>query len=248
MRSLSVAELLTVWERGWAAPPLERALTLLSATEPELSRAALARVTLGRRDARLLQLRERMFGPHLQLVVSCPRCTHVLEMTMTTSSLLTSSPALSTDEGREPAIDVSVAAYEVRCRPPNTEDLLACVGLGLADCHTRLFELCAVEARHQGRVINLRQLPEHVGRRVIDGIAASDPQADIQFHFNCPDCYHRWNEVFDIVSFFWSEIDAWARRMLADVHALASAYGWREADILAMSPGRRQIYLNMAAA
>jgi hypothetical protein len=34
--------------------------------------------------------------------------------------------------------------------------------------------------------------------------------------------------------------------MLYDVHALASAYGWREADVLAMSPMRRQVYLELA--
>jgi hypothetical protein len=49
----------------------------------------------------------------------------------------------------------------------------------------------------------------------------------------------------DIASYLWSEIHAWAGRMLRDVHALAAAYGWREADILAMSPWRRQAYLEM---
>jgi hypothetical protein len=35
--------------------------------------------------------------------------------------------------------------------------------------------------------------------------------------------------------------------MLRDVHALATAYGWREADIVAMSPWRRQVYLDMVS-
>ena len=61
----------------------------------------------------------------------------------------------------------------------------------------------------------------------------------------CPECGHRWHATFDIVSFFWSEIDAWAYRTLHQVHRLASAYGWREADILAMSPWRRQFYLSL---
>jgi hypothetical protein len=33
--------------------------------------------------------------------------------------------------------------------------------------------------------------------------------------------------------------------MLVEVHKLASAYGWREADILAMSATRRSMYLNI---
>jgi hypothetical protein len=30
-----------------------------------------------------------------------------------------------------------------------------------------------------------------------------------------------------------------------EVHLLASAYGWRESDILAMTPWRRQLYLEL---
>ena len=38
---------------------------------------------------------------------------------------------------------------------------------------------------------------------------------------------------------------AWAVRLLGEVHELASAYGWREHDVLALSPWRRQAYLQM---
>ena len=50
-------------------------------------------------------------------------------------------------------------------------------------------------------------------------------------------------ESFDIVSFFWSELTAWSIRILDHVHRLASAYGWSEADILTMTPSRREMYL-----
>ncbi len=51
--------------------------------------------------------------------------------------------------------------------------------------------------------------------------------------------------MFDVVSFFWSEICVQAKRLLREVHTLARAYGWREADILNMSTARRQFYLEM---
>ncbi len=73
----------------------------------------------------------------------------------------------------------------------------------------------------------------------------ADPQADVQLNLSCPSCNHNWQMVFDIVSFFWSEIHTWAQQMLREVHILASAYGWYEADILVMSPSRRQFYLQM---
>jgi hypothetical protein len=45
------------------------------------------------------------------------------------------------------------------------------------------------------------------------------------------------------VAFFWKEINHWANRILREVHLLASTYGWSEADILALTPTRRQWYL-----
>ena len=82
MHPLSVPELLTVWERGSAALPFERALTILSAACPESSPGALARLSIGRRDASLLQLREWAFGRELAIVAVCPSCQQTLELTM----------------------------------------------------------------------------------------------------------------------------------------------------------------------
>jgi hypothetical protein len=79
-------------------------------------------------------------------------------------------------------------------------------------------------------------------------MAEADPLADIQIAISCPACAQGWRAAFDILTFLWSEIEAWAWRMLSDVHTLASAYGWCERDILALSPTRRQFYLEMVGA
>ena len=62
---------------------------------------------------------------------------------------------------------------------------------------------------------------------------------------NCPTCGNQWQLFFDIAAFLWLKIEMQARRLLREVHTLARAYGWREADILALSPWRRQAYLEM---
>ena len=78
-------------------------------------------------------------------------------------------------------------------------------------------------------------------------MAAHDPLAEVELALACPVCGHQWQLVFDVASFLWLRIEAQARRLLEEVHALARAYGWREADILAMSSGRRQAYLEMVS-
>ena len=50
-RSLSPQKILDVWEAGRQQHELDRALTLLAAAYPELSRDKLADLTIGERDA-----------------------------------------------------------------------------------------------------------------------------------------------------------------------------------------------------
>ena len=57
----------------------------------------------------------------------------------------------------------------------------------------------------------------------------------------------RWLEPFDIASFLWTELHAWASRTLYDVHQLAAAYGWSEAECLSLSARRRGYYLELIA-
>ena len=72
-----------------------------------------------------------------------------------------------------------------------------------------------------------------------------DPAANIRLAMRCSDCGHTWDALLDVAACFWSELSARARHLLEAVHRLAGAYGWREADILALSPARRAAYLSM---
>jgi hypothetical protein len=73
----------------------------------------------------------------------------------------------------------------------------------------------------------------------------ADPQADVELALACPSCGHQWPAAFDIASFLWKELHAWALRTLREVHTLARSYGWREDDVLALSGTRRQLYLEL---
>jgi hypothetical protein len=102
-----------------------------------------------------------------------------------------------------------------------------------------------LSAQRDGADIAVAALPGEVVAAVAARMAEADPQAEVQLALTCPVCAYRWQATFDILSFFWQEINDWAQRILREVHTLATAYGWREADILALSPRRRQFYLEM---
>src|SRR5713101_1933846 len=169
MRPLSVPELLTVWERGLAARPFERALAILSVASPESSPAALARLSIGRRDANLLQLREWAFGSELAILAACPSCRQTLELTIPVSALRVSlDPKL--DPTRDPtgaptsesASDLEdslmLQDYEVHYRSLNTEDIAGCAGLEFAAGRRKLLACCVTDARCQGRPVSAEEL------------------------------------------------------------------------------------------
>lgn len=243
MRPLSAQQLLAAWERGLKQRPLERALILLEAACPESPPETLASMSIGRRDAALLTLREWVFGPRMACCAACPRCGQHLEMSLQVADI-----RLQSSDAELPELSLSVAGYEVRFRPPNSMDLAACAGSHIAEIRKQVFALCLIDVRSRNKPVAVDRVPEEVAQPVIEHMAKADPQADLQVDIACPACDHHWRECFDIVSFFWGEIDAWAHSILREVHALASAYGWRESDILALSPLRRQSYIEMADA
>jgi hypothetical protein len=243
MHMPSANELLQVWERGQALSATERGLLLLMAAFPEIEGDVLARWSIGRRDASLLGLREKAFGSRLQSVVACPSCTERLEFEFTVDEIRV---PLSNESSH---FEARCGEYDVKARLPNSDDLRHLTrGTSMEALVTQLIEQCTVQALHRDQNIDPAELPKEVRDELIAIMADRDGQANIQLSLACLACRHEWLATFDIVSFFWSEIHGWAMRLLSEVHALASTYGWREADILAMAPIRRQLYLEMQGA
>jgi uncharacterized protein (UPF0212 family) len=240
MQPLSPAQLLELWERGRAAPPAARAVLLLDAACPESTPEALARLSIGRRDNLLLTLRELTFGTQLTGVADCPACGQRIEASFRSADIRATPPEV--DE----TFVVVDGEYEVRFRLPDSRDLLAVPASSDSDAaRCLLLERCVVGARRRGEPVVAAELPDAVVAAVTSSMAESDPQADVRFELQCPECGQAWQSIFDVVGFFWTEIDAWAQRILGEVHSLARAYGWREAEILNLSPQRRQIYLDL---
>jgi len=245
------ADLLEAWERGRQATPLDRALLLLATAQPDCSREELATLTIGARDAGLLRLHARLFGARLECVACCPACGESLEAALSVEDL--SLPA-GVARGQAPR-QVEAEGYHIRHRLPTSADLVAAharvaaAGNGAeaaAAARAVLLERCiAVVTGPNGVAADPTALPEGVVGAVADSMAAADPLADPELDLTCPACTARWMAPLDIVAFLWTEIDAWALRTLREVHALARAYGWGEAAILALTPERRRAYLEL---
>lgn len=237
MRPLPAAELLMIWERGAGLPPYSQALLLLDAAIYDTDNTAIQALSIGQRDGHLLTLREWTFGAQITSLVTCPACDESVELQFYTDDIR----VIPADDA--PPDTVEMDGYRVEFRLPNSADLIAAAD-DPQDVQA-LLRRCLIDITHNDEPVTVDALPEAVVTCVAQQMADADPQADVRIETICPGCENRFNAAFDIVSFFWAEIDAWARRTLRTVHRLARAYGWREADILAMSATRRELYLGM---
>ncbi len=242
MQALSTSELLNIWEQGLAKSSVRLALMLLASAFPECEPGSLARLSVGQRDSLLFALRESVFGQRMVSFVTCPVCGEELEFEYISSDICTRH-----EESRQEMQCLAESGFDVQFRLPNSLDLAAIDGINdLALAEKLLLSYCLLSSKKDGEDIPFDQLPEDMVDSIAEQMARADPSGDIQLAIVCASCGHEWMQIFDIVSFFRHEIDTWARRVLREVHQLASAYGWNEADILAMSPNRRQIYLEMS--
>ena len=227
--AIAAASLLDAWEQGERQHPLHRALTLLSVAEPQASIEALADLPIGERDRRLFALRARLFGGQLDAVAACPRCGELLEISCDGQAVFGAEPG-------QPDPGLEIGGRRLALRAPNTADLLEIAALPTADRAGALLDRCAGES-----------LEGSARDQAEARLAEMDPLGEVSFALGCAACGHEWSEVFDIAAFLWTEIGDRAHRLLRDIHALARAYGWREAEILALTPQRRAAYLALVA-
>jgi hypothetical protein len=228
MRPPTDGEILDIRDSALQQHPLDRALTMLMFSGKP--REELAQLPIGARDVMLFRLREAVFGSRLESYAECPRCSCPVEFTLKTGDLpLDSAPAPGqTFEG----------AGGVVYRLPNSLDLAAIAEFRDAD---------VAKAEVLRRCVQARDPGANVLERISAEMAERDLVSAIEIRLDCPSCANRWDTLVDIASFLWTELNVYAKRLLSEVHAFARAYGWSESEVLRMSAGRRQSYLELIA-
>ena len=240
MRRFASRDIVRVWEHGFFRNSVERSLALLAPVFPEMTRSQLTQCSIGNRDLRLLMVKEQLSGPQLRGVVRCPRCNVELGFSLRTTDIRRGDYR---DPG-PPLFNENLAGFELTFRLPNSADQLAMLKAGdPITASSILLRRIVKSALHDKKEIYPPQLPPEVLEKLGDRINDLDPQAEVRFSMDCAVCHHHWSALFEVSRFVWTEINDLARNLLTDVVQLARAFGWSEADILEMSPQRRDFYL-----
>ncbi|MFE7559789.1 hypothetical protein [Kitasatospora sp. NPDC057500] len=241
METTGQAALLATWEAGLAAGRTGRALLLHTVARPDAGAEELLAVPLGQRDAELFGLRAELFGERLAMRIGCPGCREEMEFTFDAGQVTGAAPPATGP------LRVELDGWRVGFRPATPGDLAAAERAPAGLARAVLLERCVLTAEHDGRPVAARQLPEPVQQRMAEAASAADPCADVRLNLSCPGCGGHALAELDIASYLWEELDDWARATLLDVHLLATAYGWNETEILALTPLRRRHYLELCA-
>lgn len=239
----SASQLLRVWERGALERSSVRALLLLVSTGAARDAEHAMALGIGERDAQLLALHERLFGRDIQAQARCKACAAPFELAIDARAIRVSydrAGATHTFEER---------GYRLRFRSVSSADLLAIERERTpAEAVASLVSRCVLDAEHEGQRVEVKQLPAELIEALAVHMAEVDPQAEVAFELQCPECEKRQSYPFDIVEHLWAKLDRWARGLLRDVHILALAYGWSERSLIQMSAARRGVYLALLGA
>lgn len=229
------ADILSLWE-AVSGPPAGLARRLLAAAGEEAPGA----LPLGRAAARLAALRADLLGPAAEALADCPSCGERVAFALPLADLRCAEPSA-------PRLTVEVEGTVVTLRLPTLDDLAAVSGCpDVATGAEALLRRLVVAATRGGSSVALDALPPAVIAAIEEAIDRADPLADARIALRCPSCDAAWSAALDLAGFVAAELAAAARRLLADIAALARSYGWSEAEILAMSPERRRAYLALA--
>lgn len=236
----TAASLLRAWEAGAASAPVDRAPLLLRWIGAVAADAPAGDLTVGQCDALLFEARRALFGETLEATATCPACQTEVELTVALGDL---QPPVT--PGPVAPVTVQADGYALQCRIPGHEDLRALAGRREATLRD-LLERCVLEARSPaGQPVTPGELPDATVDAVATALAEADPGAQTVLRVRCP-CGTEWLDELDIQAVVWNDLTEWVGYTLTEVHLLAQAYGWSEAEILGLSGWRRSWYLEAA--
>jgi hypothetical protein len=237
--ALTDAQMLTIWERGLPLRPTERALLTLSIADPLLSVDEARCWPLGRRDARLLEMREATFGGHVRLAADCPSCGASLEIDVRTHDLRSGEASAAT-------VAVDFGDLRVVARHPTSEDLAAAEREECESAAQRLlWQRCVETATSDGCFRAAEVLSAAQREQIETMLEATDPRTDVALDVTCIDCGERWAAPCDLARLTWDEVARGARAIFQEIATLARGFGWTEDEVLRLSRERRAIYCGL---
>lgn len=240
MQALTPRQVVSLWAELGSLSPIQRTLGLLAAANPDLSRQTLADMPLGMRERMAVELRMRTFGTAWEGTATCPKCHAIHEVQPPVDALL----SLPIAEG---CTELRLDGYVLTLRLPSSRDQLELMSQPTPERALKhLCACCVINARSAAGLVPVEELPGDVIEAIANRLEELDPAAETELVMTCVECDTTWSVLFEAGTFLWDEVVYCARSLVYQVHALARAYGWSQAEVLGLHPRLREEYLQLA--
>ncbi|MEU7603594.1 hypothetical protein [Streptomyces sp. NPDC041003] len=234
MRSLAEPKLLLrAWEQAASAPEAARSAVFvhLAGLSPDLD-AALD-LDVGACASLAALAHTIAFGCEVAGVVACQACGELMD------TQIRLPPA------EELAVVPAARAHgalvgDLTVRPPTTRHLIAAAAV--PDRARTVLLSCCVR-RSDGAPFDPSSLTAEEEAWLDAAAERLTGEALLMLRMQCPACDRLVRAALDPGAVLWDQIDVAALQLMEDVAALARAFGWSEADVLAMPASRRAAYL-----
>jgi hypothetical protein len=210
------------------------------------SRTHVEALTRGDRDFLALRLRRSLFGDRVSLVVTCanPACGARADLDLEVEAL-----APEREQPGAEFLDIATPGGPARVREPTGADdrALARVGGSRSERAAELWSRLVLDLDGRGPLTAQAWLAlgAPVRHSIALGLSEQSSAPDLGVVTACPSCSASMQLTIDPFGLLLRELRQGVERLIAEVHCLAWAYGWPEADILALPRTRRWGYLDL---
>jgi hypothetical protein len=192
--------------------------------------AVVASMTAGERDRLLAAIYCRTYGAEIRSTARCAVCGSLFDLDFSLEELASRLAA----RRRPDAVRLEDGTYRlegsIRFRIPTTADELAVSTLPVEEAESALLALSILEGAGTPGAAD----------RVASALEALSPVVSLQLEAACAECGSRQGLRFDLQEYLLRRLMGERRQLLAEVHRLATAYGWSLSDILSLSRSDRR--------
>lgn len=232
--------LLAAWEAAAEMPEVARAAALI-AHNGTGSMEKVLDLPLAVTASLAIAAYVEAFGPLAEGICSCAECGEPIEVLLDLQEFAEAADAGVVQQ----TVAVGGGVQSLAVRALTTRDLLAAGGS--PDPVLSLRRACVRDEAGRG------MLASEIAALHADDLAALDAAAErlagvasIVLRMRCPGCSEDITASVDSGMLLWERVDAAAPLLLAEVAALARAFGWSEEAVLGLSTARRRAYLALA--
>lgn len=241
-------EITGVEEQAVAGTSTRDAIVLLDALVVSCSDGAVQDKGVGclvswDRERLLAAVYMRTYGNRVESTLKCGQCAEKFEMDFQLDALLKflrpADPATLGVTCLENGAFIS--GEGIAFRLPTGDDECLVAGLDPEDARSVLLGRCI---QNESEAPGFEQQMDSI-QSTMESLS---PLVDIELDARCPECGHEQVAHFDLQYYLLSSIRGERRRLMEEIHALASNYGWSLSEILSLPRSQRRMLAELVEA